>query len=68
MSCDHSYISLHCQRMKRKRKRKERKYQKKGNIKSGKIDKNKRKILVSKCIITHAGLHLCRYLLDTHKY
>jgi len=38
--------------LKRKRKKREKEIQKKRNIKSRKIDKRKRKMLVSKCSIT----------------
>ena len=47
MSCDHSHMPLYCQ----KRKEKEKENQKKRNIKSEKIDKRKRKILVFKYTI-----------------
>jgi len=46
MSCDHSHIPLHCP------KEKEKENQKKRNIKSRKIDKSKRKMLVFKHTIT----------------
>ena len=46
MSCDCGHIPLY------RPKEKEKKNQKKRNIKSRKIDKSKRKMLVSKCTIT----------------
>jgi len=42
-------------------KRKERENQKKRNIKSRKIDKRKRKILLLNCIITQLNLEIKKY-------
>jgi len=55
-------MPLHLQRIKRKRKRKKKKYYKKRNIKSGKIDKKKRKMLVSKHTITGILYYFAKYV------
>jgi len=57
MSCDHSHMPLP------HNKEKEKENQKKRNIKLRKIDKRKRKVLVSKHTITQKSIHSYIYLL-----
>jgi len=52
MSCDHIHVPLHYLKRRRKSKSKEKENQKKRNIKSRKIDKRKRKILVLTVVAT----------------
>jgi len=59
MSCDHSHVPLHHPN----KKKKEKENQKKRNIKSIKIDKSKRKILVFKYTITGSFFELTCYKL-----